>query len=84
MDESRMRWLEEKLERIAESQSEIKADLQEHMRRTLIAESNIEKLAASMAPVQEHVAFIKGFGRFLALIATVGGTVAALMQTFRN
>jgi hypothetical protein len=77
MDERLLR-LEEKLDKVVDTQAEIKADLQEHMRRTLIAESNIDKLAQNMAPVQEHVAFIRVLGRLIALAATAVAILAAI------
>jgi hypothetical protein len=78
MDERLLR-LEEKLDKVVDTQAEIKADLQEHMRRTLIAESNIDKLAANMAPVQEHVAFIRVLGRLSSIIIGIAGAVAAFL-----
>lgn len=79
MDERLLR-LEEKLDKVVDTQSEIRADLQEHMRRTEIAEINIEKLAQLMAPVQEHVAFIKVLGKLLTTAGVIAGIVAALLS----
>jgi hypothetical protein len=70
--------IEERLDRIVDVQSGMQADIREHMRRTEIAESNIEKLAASIAPVQEHVAFVRVLGKFLAVVATVAAIYAAV------
>lgn len=81
--EERLNRLEEKLDRIVESQSSIGANLQEHMRRTAIAEENIEKLAESMAPVQKHVALVQGLGSIVAWllgIATAVATIYAAMK----
>lgn len=82
--EQKLDRLEDKLDSIVQSQALIKADLQEHMRRTIIAEDNIERLALAMAPVQEHVAFIRGFGKFLTIAGTVIAGLAALWQVFFN
>ncbi len=75
--EKRFDRIEERLDRIVDVQSGMQADIQEHIRRTAIAENNIEKLAVAMAPVQEHVAFIRGMGKFLALVAALAAAVAA-------
>lgn len=77
--EERLTRLENKLDKITDVQSQIQANLQEHMRRTLIAESNIDKLAMNMAPVQEHVAFVSVMGKILTILAAVGSAVAAFI-----
>lgn len=75
--DNRLNRLEEKLDRVLEVQSEMKADVQEHIRRTEIAESNIEKISENIRPIQEHVAFIRISGRLLAIISTLAAIYAA-------
>jgi hypothetical protein len=70
--------IEDKLEKHSELLTHIYGNLQEHMRRTAIAETNIENLARAMGPVQEHVAFIKVVGKLLALLATLAAIYAAI------
>jgi len=78
--EERLLRLEEKLDRIVDTQAQIQANLQEHMRRTEIAEDNIEKLATNMAPVQEHVAFIRGASKLAGVILTILSIVVGYLK----
>ena len=71
--------IEEKLDRIVDTQGEMRADLQEHMRRTEIAEENVERLAMAMAPVQEHVATVRALTRLLSAALALAGVVAAFL-----
>lgn len=80
--EERLNRIEEKLDRIVESQGAMQGDIREHIRRTAIAEDNIEKLSKAMAPVQEHVAFVRGLGKLLTILGTLIGGLAAIWQTF--
>lgn len=74
--------LEEKLDKLAETQVDMRGDLREHMRRTAIAEDNIEKLAKAMEPVQLHVAFVRGFGKLLIALLGIGASAAAIWEVF--
>jgi tetrahydromethanopterin S-methyltransferase subunit G len=73
--EQRLDKLDEKLDRVAELQAEMVGSLKEHIRRTEIAEDNIEKIANALQPIQEHVAFIRGLGKLgtglLALLTAI-------------
>ena len=81
MDE-RFTRLEEKLDRIVEVQGDIRADLQEHMRRTELAEEGIDKLSAALQPIQKHVVVVQGAGTLLAwalgILAAIASIYAAL------
>lgn len=80
--EQRLERLEDKLDKIVELQAEMGASLKEHIRRTEIAEDNIEKLANAMTPIQEHVAFIRGLGKLLTGLLAVSGTVVSIIKLF--
>lgn len=75
--------IEDKLDKHTEALSIIQGNLQEHMRRTEIAETNIENLAKSMAPVQEHVALMRASSKLITVVIAIVGAVAALWQVFR-
>lgn len=75
--------LEDKLDKHSDILSSIQGNLQEHMRRTQIAEDNIGKIAESIAPIQEHVALIRASGKIVTVITVIVGTVAALWQAFK-
>lgn len=79
MDE-RITRIENKLDKIVDLQGDMKADLQEHIRRTEIAEGNIDKLALAMAPVQEHVAFIRVITKLISGAVAVAAVVAAFLS----
>jgi len=71
--------LEDKLDQVISVQADIRADLQEHMRRTELAEEGIEKLSIVLQPIQAHVAFIKGTGN---LVAWILGIITAIATTY--
>lgn len=76
--------LDEKLDKLLEIQQEMQIDIATHIKRTEIAEQNIEKLAEAMQPVQRHVALIQGVGQLIAwglgIIAAIATTYAAFRQ----
>lgn len=72
--------IEDKLDRHSDALSSIQANLQEHMKRTEIAENNIEKLALAMAPVQEHVALVNASGKLITALVAIVGAIAAIWQ----
>lgn len=82
MDDKLIR-IEDRLERHSEILSNINGNLQEHMRRTQIAEENIEKLSNAMAPVQEHVALIRASGKILTAAVAVVGLATAIWQLLK-
>lgn len=77
--EERFNRIETKIDKIVELQSDIRIDLSEHIRRTEIAESNINKLAVQIAPIQEHVAFIRVSGRILTVLLSIASVIAAFL-----
>lgn len=54
--------------------------LQEHMRRTQLAEQSIEKLADQIVPVQAHINKVNGMLMFIGLSASIAGTIAAIVK----
>lgn len=76
--EERMIRLESKLDKIVETQAEIKADLQEHMRRTEIAELGIDKLSEAIRPLQKHKVLVDGLGSILAWLLGIGAALATI------
>lgn len=75
--------LEYKMDRLVEIQAEIQVNLSEHMQRTKIAEDNIEKLARTMQPVQQHVALVQGLGKFVAWAAGIGAGIATIVALWK-
>lgn len=81
--EERLIRLEDKLDKISELQADIRVNLQDHMRRTEVAETNIENLAKAMSPVQEHVAFIRACGRILTVVVAIASAVAGILKLLK-
>lgn len=80
--ESRFDRIEEKLDKISELQADMGASLREHIRRTEIAELNIESLAKEMKPIQEHIASVRGFGKIVLALSAIGAAIATIWQSF--
>lgn len=95
--------LSDKIDKVAEKQDKIydeiliikvtevkhAASLEEHMRRTELAEKAIEKLSASdieiykvIEPVQKHVTMIQGVVKFIGLIGVLVGIIVGLAKIF--
>ncbi len=72
--------MEAKLDRLTERTGEIRADLQEHMRRTEIAESRIELLTEELRPLKSHVAMWAGAGKLFAALLSAGGLAVAVLK----
>lgn len=89
-----IRRLEDKLDRVAEDIVDIKVtmarntqSLEEHMRRSLANEEAIDILKQEVKPIEEHVVYVNravrhvvSFIKTTASIATVVGTVIAILS----
>lgn len=80
--DARLTRIEEKMDKVLEVQTELRVDVAEHIRRTEIAEQNIEKLANAIQPIQEHVAFIRGFGKITGILLAAVAAIATIWQSF--
>ena len=83
-----------KLDKIIDSLSEIKETLvemkitavkheltlQDHTKRSLTAEENMEHLRKQVKPIEDHVAFMRGMGRTITILLTIAGIVASLYR----
>lgn len=81
--EHRLGRIEDRLEKHSDILTDIQGNLQEHMRRTQIAENNIEAIAKSIAPIQEHVALMNGLGKIILGLSAIVGAVAAVWLLFK-
>jgi hypothetical protein len=83
--------LDSRLDSVDKTLVKQEANLGEHMRRTELAEKNIEKvqqdskeavtkLETEMAPVKKHVAHVEGFLKGIGLLATVVSLLAGLAK----
>jgi hypothetical protein len=74
--------LDEKFDNMEKTQIQQAASLDMHIRRTEIAEENIEMIRGDIKPLTSHVQMVKGMGKFIALISTVAGIAAGLFAIF--
>ena len=79
----RMDRIEDRLEKHSDLLLDIHSNLREHMRRTEIAETNIDSIADRVAPIQKHVAMVEGIGTVVAFLTVLIGTIAAIWAVFK-
>ena len=79
--------LSAKLDRIVDDLTEIKitsakqeVNLAEHMRRTELAETNLDQIRQDLKPVQKHVTMVHGVLKFLGVVSMVLGIVYTTYQ----
>lgn len=77
--DSRLDRIEEKLDKIAEVQTHIQVDVAEHIRRTAIAEANIEKLSEALQPIRTHVTMVQ---TVITVTTWTLGIAAAIATTY--
>lgn len=77
--DARLDRIEEKLDKIADIQTQIQVDVAEHIRRTEIAETNIEKLSEALQPIRTHVTMVE---TIITAIAWTLGIVAAIATVY--
>lgn len=75
--ENKLDRLDDRLDRVDVTLTKQHGTLTEHIRRTEIAEANIERLDDELEPVKTHVAFVGMLGKVLG----AAGTLAALVVT---
>jgi LPS O-antigen subunit length determinant protein (WzzB/FepE family) len=80
--EAKLDKLDERLDAIEKEQIKNNVLLDEHMRRTEIAEQNIEMIRKDMKPLTSHVSMVKGVGKFIALLGTIVGIIGGLFAVF--
>lgn len=71
---SRENWYEKIDSRLDEMEKHLTvqdANLREHMRRTDIAEKNLELMRKDFEPVKIHVAVVGALGKLLAIVGTL-------------
>ena len=83
MMETRFDRVDERLDKMAELQAEMNVSLREHMRRTEIAEGNIEKLAESIRPLQEHALLTKGLFKITMILVGLAASIATIYSSIR-
>lgn len=77
--DSRFDRIEEKLDKLTEVQTQIQVDVAEHIRRTAIAEENIDKLSEALQPIRTHVTMVQ---TVITASAWVVGIIAAIATVY--
>lgn len=77
--DSRLDRIEEKLDKIVEVQTHIQVDVAEHIRRTALAENNIEKLSKALQPINNHVTMVQ---TVITVTTWTLGIAAAIATTY--
>lgn len=77
--DERLDRIESKLDKLSDIQTTIQVDVAEHIRRTAIAEENIDKLSEALQPVRAHVTTVQAI---ITALAWVIGIVAAIATTY--
>lgn len=57
----------------------IETDLRHHIKRTEMLEEEVRLWRADLKPVQDHVTFVRNFGKFITLSAVVATAIAAFI-----
>jgi hypothetical protein len=57
-------------------------NLQEHMRRTELLETEVSDVRVAMEPVQDHVKIVNGILKFIGFLAVLAGLLTALAKFF--
>lgn len=75
--------LQDKTSVILTTQSVHTQQLKEHMRRTELAEENIEQLRSSLVPVRQDLITAKTMVKLLAGIIGLAGTIIAILEALK-
>lgn len=67
------------------SQGKMEVNVEEHIRRTGVAEENIAMIRAEMEPIKEHVTQVRSITKFAMWIAGgIGALFLALLAHFKK
>ena len=77
----------EVLDKISDDLSELKVtvakqeeNIKEHIRRTEIAEENLDLIRTEMQPLKEHVIAINGVLKIIGILSVIMGSAAGFFQ----
>lgn len=76
--------IQESLQSIDKTLVKQSAQLEEHMRRTELAEESIKELGQALQPMQRHVALVEGGLKAVVAIGGALGLAFSLIQTVRG
>ncbi len=82
--EDKLDSMSDKINDIAIVQSKQEENLREHMRRTALAEENIQRLHDELRPIQAHVTVVTGIIKIVGLLATIITVIIGILDIFRR
>jgi tetrahydromethanopterin S-methyltransferase subunit G len=56
--------------------------LEDHIRRTNVAEENIDLIRKDLKPIQNHVSMVKGAMKLIGVVCAIVGAIAAVAAVF--
>lgn len=77
--DERLDRIESKLDKLSDIQGQIQIDVAEHIRRTALAEANIDKITEALQPVKTHVTMVQ---TVITTTAWVVGIIAAIATVY--
>lgn len=81
--DDRLDRIENKLDKLSDIQGQIQVDVAEHIRRTALAEANIDKITEALQPVKKHVTMVETVVIAFAWIIGIIGAVATVYGAFK-
>lgn len=79
--DERLDRIESKLDKLSDIQTTIQLDVAEHIRRTALAEANIDKITEALQPVRTHVTTVQAV---VTATAWVVGIIAAIATVYSS
>jgi hypothetical protein len=81
--DERLDRIEGKLDKLSDIQVNIQVDVAEHIRRTNIAEANIDKLSEALQPIRTHVIAVQTIITAAAWIIGIVATIATIYSSIK-
>ena len=81
--DERLDRIEGKLDKLSDIQVNIQVDVAEHIRRTNIAEANIDKLSEALQPIRTHVTAVQTVITAVAWTIGIAATIATIYSSIK-
>jgi len=81
--DERLDRIESKLDKLSDIQTTIQVDVAEHIRRTNIAEENIDKITEALQPVKTHVTTVQAVVTATAWVVGIVAAIATVYGAFK-
>lgn len=81
--DERLDRIENKLDKLSDVQVNIQLDVAEHIRRTNIAEANIDKITEALQPIKKHVTIVETVVVAFAWVVGIIGAIATVYSAIK-